>query len=115
MTEGEQASLWNRENMRALPSASMRLTHLSQDGDDASFSQLHSSINISNLSAKDVAGTLTLLRYRQFQALNASDIVRFCMLAPDPKAFETILVWPSLLRWEMLWADGASTTFYKVP
>ncbi len=44
--------------------------------------------DIAALPAKSVALTLTLLRFTQFQALPSGDIVSFCVVAPDPAAFE---------------------------
>lgn len=93
LSDSEQAELWKRENLRAISSAgthagTRRLSDAAISRPGASLSQLELE-DIASLPARSIALAMTLLRWTQFKALTGSDIVRFCMLAPDPAAFET--------------------------
>jgi hypothetical protein len=88
LSEGEQASLWKRENMRAMPVSARRMS----GGGGEQQQQLQGPLEMEDVEAlppKSVAAALTLLRAAQFSALPSSDIVKFCTLTPDPLAFET--------------------------
>jgi hypothetical protein len=105
LTEGEQASLWKLENMRAMPvtgvrkasgadlmrgSSTLRLGGGGGVGGGSSSSQ-SSILEMEELQAlppKTVAATLTLMRLTQFTLLSSIEIVKFCTLTPDPMAFE---------------------------
>ena len=97
LTEGEQATLWKVENMRAMPSTSARrmsggASGASSGGAGSSSSSGAASAldmeDLLNVSPRTVAATLTLMRSAQFAAMATIDVVRFCTLTPDPSAFE---------------------------
>jgi hypothetical protein len=87
LTEGEQASLWKSENMRALPTMSVRRISVGDRGSQQQPAGLEME-DVQALSPKLVAATLTLMRSAQFSSLPSVDVVKFCTLTPDPVAFE---------------------------
>ncbi len=89
LTEGEQASLWKAENLRALPTTTLRRISVGNLNDRASQQQGALEMeDVQALNAKTAAATLTLMRSAQFSSLASVDIVKFCTLTPDPVAFE---------------------------
>jgi hypothetical protein len=93
LTEGEQASLWKRENMRAIPITSGRrmsggLISLPQQQQQQQQPSGLEMEDIETAGPKTAAASLTLMRATQFASLSSSDIVKFCTLTPDPLAFE---------------------------
>jgi hypothetical protein len=87
LTEGEQASLWKSENMRPLPTTSVRRISVGDRGSQQQQAGLEME-DVQALSPKLVAATLTLMRSAQFSSLPSVDVVKFCTLTPDPVAFE---------------------------
>ncbi len=92
LSESEQAALWKRQAQWTAVVGGGTARSASQSTLDvnpnAPIQLSYELEDVAALAPRLVALTLTQLRYQQFNALSPSEIVRFCMLAPDPSASE---------------------------